>query len=63
MRAAERGHVLLKWVELLKSHMDEIVELESLDAGKPLAAVRRQDMPAVIDTVRYYAGWCDKITR
>jgi len=30
--------------------------------GQALAAVRRQDMAAVIDTVRYYAGWCDKIT-
>ena len=39
-----------------------MIELESLDAGKPLAGVRRQDMASVIDTVRYYAGWCDKIT-
>ena len=62
MRAAERGHVLLKWVELLKSHMDEIVELESLDAGKPIAAVLRQDFPAAIDTLTYYAGWADKIS-
>src|SRR4030081_315821 len=28
MRAAERGHILLKWAELLKEHADEIVELE-----------------------------------
>src|SRR6201996_2883510 len=26
MRAAERGHILLKWAELLKQHADEIVE-------------------------------------
>jgi aldehyde dehydrogenase (NAD+) len=29
---------------------------------KPIAGVRRQDIAAVIDTIRYYAGWCDKIT-
>ena len=62
MRAAERGHILLKWAELLKQHADEIVELESLDAGKPIAAVLRQDFPAALDTLTYYAGWADKIS-
>ncbi|MCA1454510.1 aldehyde dehydrogenase family protein [Bradyrhizobium sp. BRP22] len=61
MRAAERGYILLKWAGLLKQHADEIVELESLDAGKPIAAVLRQDFPAAIDTLTYYAGWADKI--
>ncbi|WP_420970100.1 aldehyde dehydrogenase family protein [Bradyrhizobium sp. B120] len=62
MRAAERGHILLKWAELLKQHADEIAALESLDAGKPIAAVLRQDFPAAIDTLTYYAGWADKIS-
>jgi aldehyde dehydrogenase (NAD+) len=62
MRAAERGHILFKWAELLKQHADEIVELESLDAGKPIAAVLRQDFPAAVDTLTYYAGWADKIS-
>jgi aldehyde dehydrogenase (NAD+) len=62
MRAADRGRVLQRAAALLEQHQEELIEIESLDAGKPLAAVRRQDMAAVIDTVRYYAGWCDKIT-
>ena len=62
LRAAERGRILQRAASLLEEHQDELIEIESLDAGKPLAAVRRQDMAAVIDTVRYYAGWCDKIT-
>src|ERR1700679_3046309 len=62
MRAAERGHILLKWADLVKKHADEIAELESLDAGKPIAAVLRQDLPAAIDTLTYYAGWADKIS-
>ena len=56
MRAAERGHLLLKWAELLKRHADEIVEIESLDGGKPISATMRQDFPAAIDTLTYYAG-------
>jgi aldehyde dehydrogenase (NAD+) len=62
MRAAERGQILLKWADLLKDHAEEIVALESLDAGKPIAAVLRQDFPAAIDTLIYYAGWADKIS-
>lgn len=62
MRAAERGHLLLKWAELLKRHADEIAEIESLDGGKPISATLRQDFPAAIDTLTYYAGWADKIS-
>ena len=62
MRAADRGRVLQRAASLIEDHAEELIAIESLDAGKPLAGVRRQDMPAVIDTLRYYAGWCDKIT-
>src|SRR6201995_750279 len=62
MGAAERGHILLKWAELLKRHADEIIEIESLDGGKPISATLRQDFPAAIDTLTYYAGWADKIS-
>src|ERR1700730_16802470 len=62
MRAAARGHILFRWADLLKKHADEIAALESLDAGKPIAAVLRQDFPAAVDTLTYYAGWADKIS-
>jgi aldehyde dehydrogenase (NAD+) len=61
MPAAERGRLLRRLVDLLYEHEDELVRLESLDAGKPMSAVRRQDMPTVIDCLEYYSGWCDKI--
>jgi acyl-CoA reductase-like NAD-dependent aldehyde dehydrogenase len=61
MRAADRGLVLQRFAQLLEDHAQELVELESLDTGKPLSAVQRQDLPAAIDTLRYYAGWADKI--
>ena len=62
MRAADRGKILFRLVELMKQHADEIAALESLDAGKPIAGVLRQDLPAAIDTLTYYAGWADKMT-
>jgi len=62
MRAADRGRILMRAADLIEQHAQELIQIESRDAGKPLASVKRQDMPAVIDTLRYYAGWCDKIT-
>src|SRR5690606_2465301 len=61
MKASERGALLLKLAELIRRSEDELVELESLDSGKPVSAIRRQDIPAVIDTLVYYAGMADKI--
>ncbi len=59
--AAERGRILNRFADLMEEHQEEIIQMESLNGGKPISAVRRQDMPAAIDTMRYYAGWTDKI--
>ena len=61
LRAAERGRILMRVAQLMRERQDEIGALESLDGGKPIAAVMRQDVPAAIDTFAYYAGWADKI--
>src|SRR5258708_5770684 len=61
MRASERGQILPRLVALMQRHANEIAALESLDAGKPISGVLRQDLPAAIDTLTYYAGWADKI--
>ena len=58
---SERGHALLRLAGLIRQNEDELVELESLDSGKPVSSIRRQDLPAVLDTLTYYAGWADKI--
>jgi aldehyde dehydrogenase (NAD+) len=57
----DRGRILLAFAEQIRAHADELVELESRDSGKPVSAIRRQDLPAVLDTLTYYAGWADKI--
>jgi aldehyde dehydrogenase (NAD+) len=61
MKASERGRLLLKWADLIRDHQEMLIELESLDSGKPVSSIRRQDLPAVLDTLTYYAGWADKI--
>jgi aldehyde dehydrogenase (NAD+) len=62
MPGRDRGRILLAFADQIRAHAEELVELESLDSGKPVSAIRRQDLPAVLDTLTYYAGWADKIT-
>ena len=62
MTGAKRGQILNRLAAILRERMDEIVQLESLDGGKPISATRRMDLPAAIDCLEYYAGWADKIT-
>lgn len=61
MKASDRGRLLLKLADLIRQSEEELITLESLDSGKPVSAIRRQDLPAVIDTLTYYAGMADKI--
>lgn len=62
MTCAERGRILNRLAALMRERADELVLLESIDGGKPLAATRRMDLPAAIDCLEYYAGWADKIS-
>jgi aldehyde dehydrogenase (NAD+) len=62
MSGAERGRVLYRLAAITRERSEELALLESIDAGKPLAAARRMDLPAAIDCLEYYAGWADKIT-
>lgn len=61
MTGAQRGRLLRRLADLVERDRENLVTLEALDAGKPLAATRRQDLPAAIDCLEYYSGWADKI--
>jgi aldehyde dehydrogenase (NAD+) len=61
MDARDRGRLMNKLADLMEEHIDDLAELETLDNGKPIAESRNGDLPLVIDCLRYYAGWADKI--
>ena len=61
MDARDRGRLMNKLADLIEAHIDELAELETLDNGKPISESRHGDLPLVIDCLRYYAGWADKI--
>jgi betaine-aldehyde dehydrogenase len=53
---AERADALLQLAEAIEEHADEIAELEADNAGKPLSAVRDDEIPAMVDNLRFFAG-------
>jgi acyl-CoA reductase-like NAD-dependent aldehyde dehydrogenase len=61
LSARKRGAMLAKAAEILASRQADIARLESLQNGKPLFE-SNIDCAMAIETLRYYAGWCDKLT-
>jgi len=56
----ERGRVLSRLSQLVMQHADELVELESMDTGKPLKQ-SRADVVALARYLEFYGGAADKI--
>jgi aldehyde dehydrogenase (NAD+) len=61
MDARKRGKLIYRLADLIEEEIDELAALESLDNGKPVNDSRTADLPLVIDCLRYYAGYADKI--
>ncbi|MFG2289404.1 aminobutyraldehyde dehydrogenase [Streptomyces sp. NPDC048595] len=53
---AERQRALLRIADALDAHADELVAAEVGDTGKPPERFRADELPAVADTFRYFAG-------
>ncbi len=53
--AAERAVILHRLADLIDRHQEDLVQLESLDVGKPLAQAAGFDVPHASKTFRYYA--------
>ena len=60
MDAADRGRLMFKLADLIEKDAEELAALESLSCGKTIRD-SRGDMQGVVNTLRYYAGWADKI--
>jgi betaine-aldehyde dehydrogenase len=53
---AERSLALLHLADAVEEHADEIAELESANAGKPLQTFKDDEVPAMVDNLRFFAG-------
>lgn len=53
---AERCRLLLKLADRLEATAETYADLEALNCGKPRYLVLRDEMPAIVDCIRFYAG-------
>lgn len=61
MAPADRKRALLKWADIMQDNADELALLEVLESGKPISDARTEDIPGMIDTLRWHAEATDKI--
>ncbi len=53
---AQRAQALLALAQAVEDRGQEIARLEALNAGKPLAAVESDEIPVMVDNLRFFAG-------
>ncbi|KAL3483906.1 Aldehyde/histidinol dehydrogenase [Aspergillus germanicus] len=58
---ATRGALLNKLADLIEQHKDDLIALECADTGKTVQPWSNLDLPGSVGTLRYYAGWADKV--
>jgi betaine-aldehyde dehydrogenase len=52
----ERSLALLKIADAIEERADEIAQLEAANAGKPINAFRDDEIPFMVDNLRFFAG-------
>jgi aldehyde dehydrogenase (NAD+) len=60
MDAADRGRLMFKLADLIEKQAEELATIEAFNSGKTITDARG-DLGGVVNTLRYYAGWADKI--
>jgi betaine-aldehyde dehydrogenase len=51
-----RSQLLHELVDLLEENIDELAQLETIDAGKPTTAARGDELPGMVAALRHFAG-------
>ncbi|MCX5149975.1 aminobutyraldehyde dehydrogenase [Streptomyces sp. NBC_00320] len=53
---AVRQRALLSLADAMEAHADALTAAETADTGKSVRQFRDEELPAIVDTVRYFAG-------
>jgi betaine-aldehyde dehydrogenase len=53
---SERSLALLRLADAIEANGDEIAAIESENAGKPIESVKADEIPAIVDPLRFFAG-------
>src|SRR5450432_2985592 len=52
----DRSLAMLRFADVLEAHGRELVELECRNTGKPLGLTESEELPQLLDTLRFMAG-------
>ncbi|WP_176316799.1 aldehyde dehydrogenase family protein [Burkholderia vietnamiensis] len=58
---AARARWLYRLADLVERESEALESLLAVEQGRPPAEMRMMDLPMTIDTLRYFAGWADKL--
>ncbi|MCB2049476.1 MAG: aldehyde dehydrogenase family protein, partial [Novosphingobium sp.] len=53
---AQRSNYLLRIADRIEAEADTFSALEALNCGKPVNAVKNDEIPAIVDCYRFFAG-------
>ncbi|MBV9823943.1 MAG: aldehyde dehydrogenase family protein, partial [Actinobacteria bacterium] len=53
---AERQRALLKFADAVEARAEEVIAVECENTGKPLALTRSEELPPMLDQLRFFAG-------
>ncbi|HET6875879.1 MAG TPA: gamma-aminobutyraldehyde dehydrogenase [Acidimicrobiales bacterium] len=53
---SERSGMLLKLADAIEARAEEFIEAEGRNTGKPLALTRSEEIPPMLDQIRFFAG-------
>jgi aldehyde dehydrogenase (NAD+) len=61
MDSTARGDLMYKFAQLIEDNKEILASIETWDNGKPYQVSLGDDLSEVIGTIKYYAGWANKI--
>lgn len=61
LSGAARGRLIHRLADLLEAQATTFAELLAREQGRPPSDLMMMDLPMCVDTLRYFAGWADKL--
>jgi betaine-aldehyde dehydrogenase len=53
---SQRQRALLKIADAIESNQEELIEIESRNTGKPISLTTSEEVPPMVDQIRFFAG-------
>jgi len=60
LSGTDRGALMTKLADLVQENAETLATIECLDNGKPYSVALGEDVPEVVNVLKYYAGYADK---